>query len=117
MMLLVLGVRRGPGSLPVGISSFWHDRVQSERQVRGTICLVRNGMGGGERFGLGGSVDGREKLWEVADVRRGIDGYWREDEIYGAHTLLGGDEKGDYDGRDGGNGESEGVKRRGERRQ
>ena len=26
--------------------------------------------------------------WEVADVRRGIDGCWREDEIYGAHTLL-----------------------------
>lgn len=47
-------------------------------------------MGGGERFGLEGGVDGVEKLWEVADVRRGIDGCWREDEIYGAHTLLGG---------------------------
>jgi hypothetical protein len=32
---------------------------------------------------------------EVANVRRGVDGYWREDEIYGAHTLLGGDGRGD----------------------
>jgi hypothetical protein len=73
-------------------------------------------MGGGERFGLGGGVDGIEKLWEVADVRRGIDGCWREDEIYGAHTLLGGGEDGDNDGRDARNVASESVKRGGERR-
>ena len=50
-------------------------------------------MGGGERFGLGGSMNGVEKLWEVVDVRRGIDGCRREDEIYGAHTLLYGTRK------------------------
>jgi len=68
-------------------------------------------MGGGERFGLEGGVDRIEKLWEVADVRRGIDGCWREDEIYGAHTLLGGDEKGDNDERDARNVASESAKR------
>ena len=60
-------------------------------------------------------MDGREKLWEVVGVRRGIDGCWREDEIYGAHTLLGGGEKGDNDERDAHDVASESVKR-GERR-
>ena len=73
-------------------------------------------MGGGERFGLGGGVNGREKLWEVADVRRGIDGCWREDGIYGAHTLLGGGKRRDNDERDARNATSENVKREGERR-
>ena len=49
-------------------------------------------------------------------MRRGIDGCWREDGIYGAHTLLGGDEEGDNDERDARNVASESVKRRGERR-
>jgi len=61
-------------------------------------------------------VDGREKLWEVVDVRRGIDGCRREDEIYGAHTLLGGGEKGDNDEHDARDVTSESVKRGGERR-
>lgn len=47
---------------------------------------------------------------EVADVRRGIDGCRREDEIYDAHTLLGGVEEGDNDERDAGNVASESVK-------
>lgn len=76
-------------------------------------CKKRNGWG--ERFGLEGGVDRMEKLWEVADVRRGIDGCWREDEIYGAHTLLGGGGEGDNDERDGGNVASESVKQGGER--
>ena len=71
-------------------------------------------MGEGEiRFGRG--CGGREKLWEVVDVRRGIDGCWREDEIYGAHTLLGGGEKGDNGERDARDVTSGSVKR-GERR-
>ena len=70
----------------------------------------------GERGSVWEGVDGVEKLWEVADVRRGIDGCRREDEIYGAHTLLSGDEEGDNDKRDARNVASESVKRRGERR-
>jgi hypothetical protein len=73
-------------------------------------------VGERERFGLGGGVDGREKLWEVVGVRRGIDGCWREDEIYGAHTLLGGGERGDNDERDARDVTSRSVKWRGERR-
>lgn len=53
---------------------------------------------------------------EVVEVRRGVDGCWREDEIYGAHTLLGGDEWGDNGERDARNAASESVKRRGRRR-
>jgi len=49
-------------------------------------------------------------------VRRGIDGYWREDEIYGAHTLLGSGEKGDNDEHDARDVTSGSVKRGGERR-
>lgn len=58
---------------------------------------------------------GRETM-EVVEVRRGVDGCWREDEIYGAHTLLGGDEWGDNGERDARNAASESVKRRGRRR-
>ena len=49
-------------------------------------------------------------------MRRGIDGYWREDEIYGAHTLLGSGEKGDNDEHDARDVTSGSVKRGGERR-
>jgi hypothetical protein len=53
---------------------------------------------------------------EVANVRRGVDGYWREDEIYSAHTLLGGDGRGDKGERGARNVASESVKRRRRRR-
>ena len=46
---------------------------------------------------------------EVASVRRGVDGCWREDEIYSAHTLLGGDGRGDKGERDTRNVTSESV--------
>jgi hypothetical protein len=52
----------------------------------------------------------------VADVRRGVDGCWREGEICGAHTLLGGDEWGDNGERDAGSVMSESVKRLGRQR-
>jgi hypothetical protein len=51
-------------------------------------CKERNGWGGEVWFGRG--VDRTEKLWEVADVRRGVDGCWREDKIYGTHTCWAG---------------------------
>ena len=46
----------------------------------------------------------------VADVRRGVDGCWREDKIYGTHTLLNGDWWGDNGERDARNVASESVK-------
>ena len=52
----------------------------------------------------------------VADVRRGVDGCWREDKIYGAHTLLNDDWWGDNDERDARSVASESVKWGGRRR-
>ena len=54
---------------------------------------------------------------EVVGVRRGVDGYWREDEIHGAHTLLDGNEWGNNGERDARKVAGESVKWRGRRRQ
>lgn len=71
-------------------------------------------------------MGGRGSFWEeygwgretmgVADVRRGVDGCWREDKIYGAHTLLNDDWWGDNDERDARSVASESVKWGGRRR-